>query len=101
MVKLSQEELKAQQLKSMASKSYNGWKNWQSWAAALWLENDFNMYQNARRLAEKGSFVSTNRTAQAYINWAAEKEGFRTPMLKRLFRDSVSYREISKSLKGN
>mgnify|MGYP001609892577 CR=1 FL=1 len=43
--------------------SYNGWKNWQTWNVALWIENDEGLYREARRYRHKlrpyGAFVES------------------------------------------
>lgn len=31
----------------MAEKGYQGWKNYESWAVALWLDNDRGLYETA------------------------------------------------------
>lgn len=31
------------------SESYNGWKNYETWNVALWIQNDEGMYQVAKR----------------------------------------------------
>ena len=32
--------------------TYNGWKNWETWAANLWLNNDEATYNQARSLVK-------------------------------------------------
>ena len=39
---------------STASETYNGWANYATWNVALWLGNDEEMYNLARRYAEHG-----------------------------------------------
>ena len=31
--------------------SYNGWKNYETWAVALWIDNDQGSYEQSRQLA--------------------------------------------------
>lgn len=38
----------------MKTKSYNGWKNRQTWNVALWLGNDEGLYRMAREYAQEG-----------------------------------------------
>jgi hypothetical protein len=33
--------------------SYNGWKNYQTWNAALWIGNDEGLYSMAKEIAER------------------------------------------------
>jgi len=33
--------------------AYNGWKNYESWAVALWLDNDEGSYERAREMARE------------------------------------------------
>lgn len=39
-------------LEEGASKEYNGWTNKPTWAASLWLDNDYASYQHARTMAQ-------------------------------------------------
>lgn len=32
---------------------YNGWKNYESWAVALWIDNDAGSYEHAQELASE------------------------------------------------
>jgi len=38
----------------MTDTTYNGWKNFATWNVALWLQNDYPLYQMARQWAEHG-----------------------------------------------
>lgn len=37
-----------------APESYNGWANWDTWNANLWLTNDQNTYRNALKTCMNG-----------------------------------------------
>lgn len=37
----------------MTQKTYNGWTNYETWNAALWLDNDQNSYEHARELTQE------------------------------------------------
>lgn len=36
----------------MADKSYNGWKNYQTWNVALWFGNDEGLYLSVKEVAQ-------------------------------------------------
>lgn len=36
------------------AKTYNGWKNWETWNVALWLGNDEGLYRIAYEHSRKG-----------------------------------------------
>ncbi|MCC0178420.1 hypothetical protein I4641_15690 [Waterburya agarophytonicola K14] len=37
----------------MNNKKYNGWNNYETWAVALWIDNDYNSYQYRCELVER------------------------------------------------
>lgn len=37
----------------MNSKKYNGWNNYETWAVALWIDNDYNSYLYRCELVEQ------------------------------------------------
>ena len=38
----------------MTDTTFNGWKNYETWNVALWLQNDYPLYQMAQQWAEHG-----------------------------------------------
>ena len=39
--------------RNMTEKTYNGWSNYETWAVALWLDNDEATYLNWREMAQQ------------------------------------------------
>ena len=39
----------------MTDTTYNGWANYETWNVALYMDNDYSLYQEARRIARRGS----------------------------------------------
>jgi uncharacterized protein (DUF2384 family) len=39
--------------KYMADKTYNGWKNYETWVVKLWLDNDEGTYKEMNKIAKK------------------------------------------------
>lgn len=49
---------------------YNGWKNYETWAVALWIDNEQWSQEYARELAEQAttdSSISEGRTAEGVL----------------------------------
>jgi hypothetical protein len=54
---------------------YNGWSNYETWAAALWIDNEQGSYAYSRELvaeAAEGSETPTVDAADALKEWAEE-----------------------------
>jgi len=54
---------------------YNGWKNYETWATALWLDNEEGSYTEARSIvaeARDGSDTPDSDAADALKEWAEE-----------------------------
>lgn len=65
----------------MSDEKYNGWKNYETWAVALWIDNEQSSQEYARELAEQSttdSSISEGRTAEGVLadilkQWIEEK----------------------------
>ena len=97
MVKLSAEQVKLQSLSKLAKGKHNGFKNWTTWVASLQLSNNERAYNAVNTLIKNKKWSSTNRSARAWVAWAAAQENFKTPLLKKKFVDSVSFPQIKSS----
>lgn len=51
--------------------SYNGWKNYETWATALWLDNDEWSYNTAREVVAEARRVAEARGDTEYPDVAA------------------------------
>lgn len=45
-------------------KGYNGWKNYETWAVALWIDNEEPSYRHARRMARAAKEESEEHKAE-------------------------------------
>lgn len=55
----------------MGNTTYNGWKNYETWAVALWLDNDYGTYEYVRELAEDATRVELADRIEEYVKEAA------------------------------
>lgn len=46
-------------------KGYNGWKNYESWATGLWIDNDEGLYNMVREWAAEAK----ERVAEGALKW--------------------------------
>lgn len=62
----------------MADTSYNGWKNRETWNVALYIQNDYQLYQIALKCDDYSDFLfSTHKIRGAYtpdgVLWHSSK----------------------------
>ena len=63
----------------MHNKKYNGWNNYETWAVALWIDNDYSSYQYRCELAEQAKEEHEdedkreNCLASGLRNWIEEQ----------------------------
>lgn len=60
----------------MQTQEYNGWKNRETWATNLWIENDEGLYNEAQELAKQAlradKLNATRHLADLLENWFDE-----------------------------
>lgn len=61
--------------------SYNGWKNYETWNVALWIENDEGLYSIARQYRYKGyrAFVASLKELADPSDFTIHQVAFETP----------------------
>jgi len=47
--------------------SYNGWKNYETWAVALWIDNEEGTYKYRQQLAERAQLLARNGEQTASV----------------------------------
>lgn len=63
----------------MNSKKYNGWNNYETWAVALWIDNEYSSYQYRCELLEQAKEEYKNEDEQesclasSLKNWIEEQ----------------------------
>ena len=45
----------------MTDKTYNGWKNYETWNVALYIQNDYGLYQLAQEIDNYETFIDMMR----------------------------------------
>jgi hypothetical protein len=63
----------------MKSESYNGWKNYQTWNVALWIGNNEELYEIAKRERSYGRFVAVLREMADPKDHTCHQIAFETP----------------------
>lgn len=61
----------------MADESCNGWKNWETWNIAVWLNNDESYYKMVREFARKKP-KSLEKTYDDFLDYFSLR-GTKTP----------------------
>ena len=61
----------------MASKTYNGHRNWKFWNVSLWIANDEGLYNTARTCKAVGK--TSARAAELFIEAMTEAGRSKTP----------------------
>lgn len=72
--------------------TYNGWKNYETWNIALWINNDYGLYTAAR------NFMQAYKGRKPYKDFVAEMFGYypkRTPDGVRYMNDVLDYRALN------
>ena len=85
------------------SAGYNGWTNYETWAVALWIDNEQGTYLYARELLEDKA-LDTGDAAEALKGWIVNEMA--PDLGASMFADllgaalsSVNWQEISKHIK--
>ena len=75
----------------MSKQTYEGWKNYETWNCALWINNDYPLYISARL------FMKDYRGAKPYRDWVrvAGLESQQTKDGCKWISDKLSYSELN------
>ena len=75
----------------MSKQTYEGWKNYETWNCALWINNDYPLYISARL------FMKDYRGAKPYRDWVrvAGLENQQTKDGCKWISDKLSYSELN------
>lgn len=76
--------------------AYEGWKNYETWNCALWINNDYPLYLSAR------IFMQEYRGTKPYRDWVkiAGLENLQTKDGCKWISDKLSYAELNDMMKG-
>ena len=55
----------------MADTTFNGWANWETWCASLWINNDEGLYRTARIYGHSGY----EKLIPYLVAWCGEMNG--------------------------
>jgi hypothetical protein len=80
----------------MSANTYEGWKNYETWNCALWINNDFPLYKSAT------IFMKAYSGAKPYRDWVriAGLENQSTPDGCKWISDKLSYAELNDMMRG-
>lgn len=73
--------------------TYNGWKNYQTWNVALWIDNDEGLYTFARECEDYAAFCAGLREFEGAI-------AFQTPDGVAWNDSALDYRRTRRSHQG-
>ena len=75
--------------------TYNGWKNYETWNVALYINNDYELYMKAKKFMEKLDKRDWNRE-NAYRQFieSAHMKTKMTPDLVKYISDELDYGEL-------
>ena len=76
-------------------KTYEGWRNYDTWNCALWVNNDYTLYLSARL------FMSVYKGVKPYRDWVktAGLQGMATKDGCKWDSDKLSYAELNNMMK--
>lgn len=80
----------------MSANTYEGWKNYETWNCALWINNDFPLYKSAT------IFMKAYNGAKPYRDWVhiAGLESQATPDGCKWLSSKLSYAELNEMMRG-
>lgn len=85
---------------------YNGWSNYETWATALWIDNNQVTYTHARELAKGGGLRPKAHLAEQLQVWIEdEREAWEGDRSASLYTDllgaamsEIDWREIAEAI---
>ena len=80
----------------MSADTYNGWKNYETWNCALYINNEYPLYKSAT------IFMKAYKGAKPYRDWVflAGLEKQSTPDGCKWISDKLSYAELNEMMKA-